>query len=88
VITGVRSRDQDNTPLSRSTVQWVYDVTVELISLPDAVVGVYGADLGPDPRDALLAKRAFGPNLPKLARLNGNMTRTTFSRTLVRFQRS
>jgi hypothetical protein len=29
--------------------------------------GVYGADLGPDPRDAELAMKAFGPNQPRLA---------------------
>lgn len=31
--------------------------------------GAYGADLGPDPRDAALAARAFGPNRPRLAHL-------------------
>jgi hypothetical protein len=31
--------------------------------------GVYSADLGPDPRDAALAAKAFGPNRPRLARL-------------------
>lgn len=31
--------------------------------------GVYGADLGPDPRDKILSRRAFGPNLERLCRL-------------------
>lgn len=31
--------------------------------------GVYGADLGPDPRDAVLASRAFGTNRERLAQL-------------------
>jgi phosphomevalonate kinase len=31
--------------------------------------GVYGADLGPDPRDAALAAKAFEPNLSRLGRL-------------------
>jgi adenine phosphoribosyltransferase len=34
-----------------------------------AVQWVYGADLGPDPRDAMLADKAFGPNRSRLARL-------------------
>ncbi|RHZ45042.1 uncharacterized protein CDV56_103786 [Aspergillus thermomutatus] len=34
-----------------------------------AVRGVYGADLGPDPRDTALAAKAFGPNRPRLAGL-------------------
>jgi hypothetical protein len=31
--------------------------------------GAYSADLGPDPRDAILAAKAFKPNGPHLARL-------------------
>jgi hypothetical protein len=31
--------------------------------------GIYGADLGPDPRDTELAMKAFGPNQSRLARL-------------------
>ncbi|KAL2831926.1 hypothetical protein BJY01DRAFT_260368 [Aspergillus pseudoustus] len=64
VITGVWPRDQDMTDISYRTVQWVYDVARDLLRLSN---GVYGADLGPDPRDACLATKAFGPNGPRLA---------------------
>ncbi|KAF2469596.1 phosphoribosyl transferase domain protein [Lindgomyces ingoldianus] len=66
VITGVWPRDQDGTEVARSAVQWVYSVAGDLLSLSS---GAYGADLGPDPRDAALAAKAFGPNGPRLARL-------------------
>lgn len=66
VITGVWPRDQDGTETARSAVRWVYDVVRNLLPLSD---GAYGADLGPDPRDAELADSAFGPNRPRLARL-------------------
>jgi adenine phosphoribosyltransferase len=66
VITGVWPRDQDGTELARYAVQWVYDVARDLLPVSS---GVYGADLGPDPRDAALAVRAFGPNLARLSRL-------------------
>ena len=66
VITSVWPRDQDGTEAARSGVQWVYNVTGDLLSL---CVGAYGADLGPDPRDAPLAAKAFGPNRPRLVRL-------------------
>ncbi|KAF7510705.1 hypothetical protein GJ744_006071 [Endocarpon pusillum] len=66
VITGVWPREQDSTEAARSAVQWVYNVAGELLSLSS---GAYGADLGPDPRDATLATKAFGPNRPRLARL-------------------
>ncbi|KAF4510099.1 hypothetical protein G6O67_002017 [Ophiocordyceps sinensis] len=66
VITGVWSRDQDGTGEARAAVRWVYDVAGDLLPLS---TGAYGADLGPDPRDAALAVKAFGPNLPRLARL-------------------
>ena len=59
VITGVWPRNQDGTDVARSAVQWVYDVAESLLGLSQ---GVYGADLGPDPRDATLAAKAFGPN--------------------------
>lgn len=66
VITGVWPRGQhDGTD---SAVSWVYDVVRDLLALPQSR-GVYGADLGPDPRDSTLAMRAFGPNRPRLARL-------------------
>ncbi|KUI62847.1 Adenine phosphoribosyltransferase [Cytospora mali] len=64
VITGVWPRDQDGTEAARSVVRWVYNVAGDLLSLSS---GVYGADLGPDPRDAALAAAAFGPNRPRLA---------------------
>ncbi|OCL08570.1 phosphoribosyl transferase domain protein [Glonium stellatum] len=70
VITGVWPRDQDGTEAARSTVRWVYNVARDLLSLSS---GVYGADLGPDPRDATLAAKAFGPNRPRLARLKRSL---------------
>ena len=66
VITGVWPRDQDGTEIARVAVQWVYHVAGQLLPLS---TGAYGADLGPDPRDAVLAARAFGPNRPRLARI-------------------
>ncbi|GAB0138368.1 hypothetical protein EsDP_00006603 [Epichloe bromicola] len=66
VVTGVWPRDQDGTKVSRAIVQWVYDVATELLPLS---CGAYGADLGPDPRDAALARTAFGSNRPRLARI-------------------
>ncbi|KAL2193139.1 phosphoribosyl transferase domain protein [Corynascus similis CBS 632.67] len=66
VITGVWPRNQDGTASAIATVSWVYHVVGELLP---ASCGAYGADLGPDPRDAPLIAKAFGPNLPRLARL-------------------
>jgi adenine phosphoribosyltransferase len=66
VVTGVWPRDQDGSATADAAMQWVYEVVEAL--LPSSS-GVYGADLGPDPRDAELAKKAFGPNLPHLAQL-------------------
>ncbi|EHL00677.1 putative FAD-linked oxidoreductase [Glarea lozoyensis 74030] len=66
VITSVWPRDQDGGEVAQAAVTWVYSVVEDLSSLS---CGVYGADLGPDPRDAALAARAFGPNLPRLAKL-------------------
>jgi len=66
VITGVWPRDQDGTTVAAAAVSWVYRVAGQLLPLSN---GAYGADLGPDPRDAVLAARAFGENLPRLARL-------------------
>lgn len=70
VITGVWPRDQDSTEVAQSAVRWVYNVAGTLLSLSS---GVYGADLGPDPRDAVLAAKAFGPNLPRLGRLKRSL---------------
>lgn len=66
VITGVWPRDKDGTDIPRAVVDWVYTVAGTFLPLD---TGVYGADLGPDPRDAALAAKAFGPNLGRLARL-------------------
>jgi hypothetical protein len=70
VITGVWPRNQDGTILARSVMQWTYDVAQDLLLVGS---GAYGADLGPDPRDAVLAAHAFGPNRPKLACLKRDM---------------
>ncbi|KAI1429110.1 phosphoribosyl transferase domain protein [Xylaria sp. FL1777] len=70
VITGVWPRDQDGTEIARAAVQWVYDVVKDLLPLS---TGAYGADLGPDPRDAALAAMAFGPNLSRLARIKNKL---------------
>ncbi|KAF2266005.1 hypothetical protein CC78DRAFT_460153 [Lojkania enalia] len=66
VITGVWPRDRDGTEAARSAVRWVYGVASDLLPWSE---GAYGADLGPDPRDAPLAAKAFGRNGPHLARL-------------------
>ncbi|CEJ62044.1 hypothetical protein PMG11_10558 [Penicillium brasilianum] len=66
VITGIWPRARDGTELARVVQAWVYRVAEEL--LPRSW-GIYSADLGPDPRDAALASRAFGPNYPRLVRL-------------------
>lgn len=52
VITGVWPRDQDGTEAARAVMQWAYNVAADLLSIS---CGAYGADLGPDPRDAALA---------------------------------
>ena len=70
VITGVWPCDQDGTETAQSAMWWVYNVAGDLLSLSS---GAYGADLGPDPRDAALAAKAFGPNRPRLARLKHSL---------------
>lgn len=65
VITGVWPRDQDDTEVSHSAKKWVYSVVGALLSI-NQCRGVYGADLGPDPRDGALAVEAFGSNLERL----------------------
>ncbi|KAK6352705.1 hypothetical protein TWF696_004708 [Orbilia brochopaga] len=70
VITGVWPRDHDGTEAARAVVRWVYKVAGELLPFSS---GAYGADLGPDPRDAALAAKAFGPNQPRLARLKHSL---------------
>ncbi|KAF5624528.1 phosphoribosyl transferase domain protein [Fusarium sp. NRRL 52700] len=44
----------------------VYRVVNELLPISK---GTYGADLGPDPRDIILATKAFGPNRRRLVKL-------------------
>ncbi|KXT07558.1 hypothetical protein AC578_10193 [Pseudocercospora eumusae] len=66
VITGVWQRDEDGTNTARAATQWVYETVTQLLPMSN---GVYGADLGPDPRDVILAAHAFGPNRQRLARL-------------------
>ncbi|KAF4544061.1 Phosphoribosyl transferase domain protein [Lasiodiplodia theobromae] len=70
VITGVWPRSEDGTETARSAVRWVYSVAGDLLPFSS---GAYGADLGPDPRDAALAAEAFGPNRLRLARLKHSM---------------
>ena len=70
VINGVWPRDRDGTEVAQAAVQWVYNVTSQLLPLSS---GVYGTDLGPGPRDAALAAKAFGLNRPRLARLKHTM---------------
>ena len=70
VITGVWPRDQDGTEVAQAAVQWVYKVARDLLPLSS---GVYNADLGPDPRDAALAAKAFGLNRPRLAHLKHSL---------------
>ncbi|KAK4135794.1 hypothetical protein BT67DRAFT_461453 [Trichocladium antarcticum] len=70
VITGVWPRDQDGTEAAAAAVRWVYRIAGQLLPLSS---GAYGADLGPDPRDAALAAKAFGPNLARLARLKHDL---------------
>jgi adenine phosphoribosyltransferase len=70
IITGVWPREHDGTEVARSAEQWVYKIATDLLPLS---CGAYGADLGPDPRDAVLAARAFGLNLARLARLKESL---------------
>lgn len=63
--------DEDDGLDAAVASSWVYDVVRALLALPQSR-GVYGADLGPDPRDAMLAMQAFGrttTNKSRLARL-------------------
>ncbi|KAF2769271.1 hypothetical protein EJ03DRAFT_389431 [Teratosphaeria nubilosa] len=70
VITGVWAREMDGSSTALKIVQWVYDTAQKLLPFS---AGVYGADLGPDPRDAALANVAFGQNTIRLARLKEKM---------------
>ncbi|KAF5659582.1 phosphoribosyl transferase domain-containing protein [Fusarium heterosporum] len=66
VVTGVWPRDQDDTLLAHANTRWVHHVVEELLPMSS---GVYGADLGPDPRDKMLAAKAFGLNRRRLVNL-------------------
>lgn len=66
VITGVWPRDQDGTEVAKAAIDWVYNIARDLLPLSS---GAYGADLGPDPRDATHATKAFGSNRRRLAHL-------------------
>lgn len=70
VITGVWPRDKDNSQVSRQVIDWVYRVTADLLPLS---VGVYSADLGPDPRDSFLVTKVFGRNRQRLAHLKQSL---------------
>jgi adenine/guanine phosphoribosyltransferase-like PRPP-binding protein len=70
VITGVWFRNQDCTEVARAAVEWVYNVADDLLPLSS---GAYCADLGPDPRDAALASRAFGVNWQQLVQLKNRL---------------
>ncbi|SCV47399.1 related to adenine phosphoribosyltransferase [Fusarium fujikuroi] len=66
VVTGIWPREYDGTHTADTVVRWVYRVVNELLPMSK---GVYGADLGPDPRDSILATKAFGPNRRRLVKL-------------------
>jgi hypothetical protein len=66
VVTGVWPSEYDGRRISDIVIRWVYRVINELLPLSK---GVYGADLGPDPRDRILATKAFGTNRRRLVKL-------------------
>ncbi|RBA22265.1 hypothetical protein FPRO05_00612 [Fusarium proliferatum] len=66
IVTGIWPREYDGTHTAGAVVRWVYRVVNELLPMSK---GVYGADLGPDPRDSILATKAFGPNRRRLVKL-------------------
>ncbi|KAL5335428.1 hypothetical protein BJX70DRAFT_390708 [Aspergillus crustosus] len=66
VMTGVWPRDRDGTDDAQSAMEWVYTIANELLPFSS---GVYSAELGPNPRDAQLARKAFGQNYARLAYL-------------------
>ncbi|KAF4450411.1 phosphoribosyl transferase domain protein [Fusarium austroafricanum] len=70
VVTGVWPRDQDDTPTAQAAVRWVYQIIEKLLPMAQ---GVYGADLGPDPRDRMMATKAFGPNRRRLIKLKQSL---------------
>ncbi|KAF4120607.1 FAD/FMN-containing dehydrogenase [Geosmithia morbida] len=70
VVTGVWPRGQSHDKSARTAVSWVYTVVRDLLPWSS---GVYSADLGNDSRDAPLAAKAFGPNIPRLSRLKARL---------------
>ncbi|KAF5550895.1 phosphoribosyl transferase domain-containing protein [Fusarium napiforme] len=66
IVTGVWPREYDGRPIADAVIRWVYRAVNELLPMSK---GVYGADLGPDPRDSILATKAFGPNRRRLVKL-------------------
>ncbi|KAF5671342.1 adenine phosphoribosyltransferase [Fusarium denticulatum] len=66
VVIGVWPREYDGKPIADAVIRWAYRVVNELLPMSK---GVYGADLGPDPRDRILATKAFGPNRRRLVKL-------------------
>ncbi|KAF5595128.1 phosphoribosyl transferase domain protein [Fusarium subglutinans] len=66
VVTGIWPREYDGKPIADAVIRWVYRVVNELLPMSK---GVYSADLGPDPRDSILATKAFGPNRRRLVKL-------------------
>ncbi|KAI1021092.1 hypothetical protein LB503_009982 [Fusarium chuoi] len=66
VVTGIWPSEYDGTRTADAVVRWVYRVVNELLPMSK---GVYGADLGPDPRDSILATKAFGANCRRLVKL-------------------
>ncbi|KAK0703168.1 hypothetical protein B0T26DRAFT_876271 [Lasiosphaeria miniovina] len=65
-----RDSDDNGTDAAQAAEDWVYKAVNTLLPISQ---GVYSADLGPDPRDAPLAVRAFGPNLRRLARIKSHL---------------
>ncbi|KAL2830952.1 hypothetical protein BJY01DRAFT_226877 [Aspergillus pseudoustus] len=61
---GRLASEQEKSDISYRAVQWVYGVARDLMPFSH---GIYGADLGPEPKDACLAIKAFCANGPRLA---------------------
>jgi hypothetical protein len=53
---------QDGTEAARAAVRWVYNVARELLPLSS---GAYGADSGPDPRDAAYGRQPIEVTVAK-----------------------
>lgn len=66
VITGVWEKQTNDPSIEAAVERWVYSAVGILTPYAS---GVYSADLGPDPRDAPLADKAFGANHARLAAL-------------------